>query len=167
MREQPSPSLRINSLAFAAVSVLLGALGAGAAEPAVLSRGQTVYVSVHSVILTGPKASPFALDATLIVRNTDMSRSLTLDAVDFYDTEGKLVRSYLDKPLALAPLETKHFYSHQKGTGGGIGENFIVRWRSEVLMNAPIVECLMIGTRSGQGISFLSPGRALVEPAAP
>jgi hypothetical protein len=44
---------------------------------------------------------------------------------------------------------------------GGSGANFIVVWKSENKVNPPIIEGVMIGTRSGQEISFVSRGQSL------
>ena len=63
-----------------------------------LSSGQFLYVPVYSHIYTGDKERPFNLAVTLSIRNTDPRSSLRLTAVDYYDTEGRLVRSYLDAP---------------------------------------------------------------------
>jgi hypothetical protein len=128
-----------------------------------LSKGQTVYVSVYSNIFTAPRGIPFSLEATLIIRNTDMTNSLKVTTADFYDTEGKIIKKFLDSPMVLQPLETKYIYLPEKGVAGGLGANFIVRWSAERAINAPIVECLMIGARSSQGISFISPGKVIVE----
>ena len=46
---------------------------------------------------------------------------------------------------------------------GGSGANFIVVWKSEQNLNPPIIEAVMIGTHSGQGISFLSRGQVIRE----
>lgn len=126
-----------------------------------LSRGQTVYVSVYSNILTAPKGIPFYLETTLIIRNTDMMNSMTVENADFYDTHGNLLKKHVEQPIVLKPLETKYFFIPE--TGGGVGANFIVRWNASKEINAPIVECLMIGTKSGQGISFISPGQVIYE----
>ena len=130
-----------------------------------LSKGQTVYVSVYSNIFTAPRGIPFSLEATLIIRNTDMTNSLKVTTADFYDTEGKIIKKFLDSPMVIRPLETKYIYLPEKGAAGGLGANFIVRWSAERAINAPIVECLMIGARSSQGISFISPGKVIVEHA--
>ena len=131
-----------------------------------LSRGQTVYVSVYSNIFTAPKAVTFHLDATLIIRNTDLKDSLVAFSADFFDTEGKLLKNYIFAPLILKPLETKHFYIPGESEKGGLGANFVVRWRSQKLINAPIIECLMSGTRSNQGVSFIVPGQVIREEEA-
>lgn len=134
-------------------------------EPGELSKGQTVYVSVYSNILTAPRGIPFSLEATLIIRNTDMTNSLKVTTADFYNTEGTVIKKFLDSPLVLQPLETKYIYLPAKGAEGGLGANFIVRWAAEREINTPIIECLMIGARSSQGISFVSPGKVIEEHA--
>ncbi len=132
-------------------------------DPAELSKGQTVYVSVYSNILTAPKGIPFSLEATLIIRNTDMTNALQVTTADFYNTEGSVIKKFIDTPLTLRPLETKYIYLSTRGAEGGLGANFIVRWSAAQTINTPIVECLMIGARSSQGISFVSPGKVIEE----
>jgi len=53
----------------------------------------------------------------------------------------------------------------ESDTSGGFGASFIVRWTSENPVVPPVIECLMIGVRSGQGISIVSPGRVISEHA--
>jgi len=130
-----------------------------------LSKGQTVYVPVYSNVFSGPRSLPFHLATTLSVRNTDLAASLRITSIDYYDTNGKLVRRYLEKPVALAPLGTSYVHIEEKDVSGGFGANFIVRWNADRVINAPIIECVMIGATSGQGISFVSPGQEIREGA--
>lgn len=46
---------------------------------------------------------------------------------------------------------------------GGSRANFIVKWKSEHIVNVPIIESVMIGTSSQVGISFTSRGQAIEE----
>ena len=62
-----------------------------------LSQGQKVYVPIYSHIYSGDKENPFLLTAILSVRNTDTGHAITLTAVDYFDSDGKLLRRYLDK----------------------------------------------------------------------
>ena len=149
--------------AFVAAALALGQVPWADEAPA-LCKGQTLYVPVYSHIYWGPKARPFDLACTLSIRNVDTREALTLVAVEYYDTHGKKVKSHLDKPLTLAPLGTKEYYIEEKDARGGSGANFIVRWVSERPVNAPIVECIMIGVEGAQGVSFTSRGRAILEP---
>lgn len=124
-----------------------------------LSKGQTVYVPVYSNVFTGPRKLPFQLAATLSIRNTDISASFRLTTIDYYDTDGKLIRHYLGKPLAVGPLASTYVHIEEKDVSGGFGANFIVRWEADKKINTPIIECVMVGATSGQGISFVSPGQ--------
>jgi len=45
----------------------------------------------------------------------------------------------------------------------GSGANFLVKWKSQTKVNPPLIEGVMIGTRSGQGISFVSRGQVINE----
>ncbi|QWV95504.1 DUF3124 domain-containing protein [Geomonas oryzisoli] len=126
-----------------------------------LSKGQTVYVPVYSNVFSGPRSLPFQLAATLSIRNTDMDSWLRIASIDYYDTSGKLLRRYRDMPLSLAPLASTYVHIEEKDVTGGFGANFIVKWQADRTINTPIIECVMIGATSGQGISFVSPGQPI------
>lgn len=128
-----------------------------------LSKGQTLYVPVYSNVFTGPRKLPLQLAATLSIRNTDMAASFKVTAIDYYDTNGKLVRRYIVRPMVVAPLSTIYVHIEEKDKIGGFGANFIVRWQSNSVINAPVVECVMIGATGGQGISFVSPAQEIRE----
>lgn len=128
-----------------------------------LSTGQTLYVPVYSNIFSAPKQIPFNLAAILSIRNTDMNNPIKITAADYYDTKGKLLRKYFEREVTLAPLESTYLYLPEDDTAGGFGANFIVRWTASKEVNTPIVECLMIGMKGGQGISFVSPGQVIKE----
>ena len=128
-----------------------------------LSAGQTVYVPVYSHIYSGLKGRPFSLAATLSIRNTDPKHPITLVAVMFYDSDGKLLKEYLDKPGELKAMASTRYILTEADTGGGSGANFLVKWKSQVKVNPPLIEGVMIGTRSGQGISFVSRGQVINE----
>lgn len=128
-----------------------------------MSAGQTVYVPCYSHIYHGVKTRPFYLTITLSVRNIDLKHSMSLTSVDYYDTDGKIARSYLKEPALLPPLMTKEYIVDLADTSGGSGANFIVRWNANTTMNAPIIEAIMVGTGSQQGVSFTSRGVPLDE----
>lgn len=161
--------MRYRNVFLAAIPIVLILLAAlltsesswAAASGARLSKGQTVYVPVYSNVFTGPRKLPFQLATTLSIRNTDLSASILVTSIDYYDTTGRLVRHYLEKPLALGPLASSFVHIEEKDVSGGFGANFIVRWSANKIINAPIIECVMIGATSGQGISFVSPGQEI------
>jgi len=125
------------------------------------SGGQTLYVPVYSHIYGGNKERPFHLAVTLSIRNTDKAQSISLVEVDYYDSGGKLLRHYLDKPVELGPMASTRYIVKESDTEGGSGANFLVEWRSAQPVSIPIIESVMIGTQSQQGISFTSRGQMI------
>ena len=153
---------RLILLAFVVIALIFAVepRGSHAAANYLLSKGQTVYVPVYSNIFTAPKEVPIHLANLLAIRNTDIHNSIQVTAVDYYDTKGVLVKKYYPKSVTLAPLETTHIYLSERDDEGGFGANFIVRWQAAKEVNAPIIECLMVGN---QGRSFVSPGQIIKE----
>lgn len=144
--------------AFGAVAVQ-----AGSAAGNILSQGQTVYVPVYSHIYHGDKERPFNLTATLSIRNTDIEKDIVLYSIDYFDSNGDLVRKYLQSPITLKKFATTRYVVKARDTSGGSGAKFIVRWKSDAPVNPPLIEAIMISTRTQQGISFVSRGLAIKE----
>ena len=126
-----------------------------------LFRGQTVYVPVYSHIYSGDREQPFYLAATLSIRNTDLKHEIKLTAVDYYNSEGKFLKHYLETPLPLNAMATKRYVVPESDKSGGSGAKFIVRWQSDQPVAEPLIESVMISTKTQQGISFTSQGRVL------
>ncbi len=132
-----------------------------ASEVTALSSGQTLYVPAYSHIYSGDRERPFLLTVTVSIRNIDPKRSIKVTTVDYYETQGNLLKKFLDKPIQLKPLESIRYVIPERDKAGGSGANFIVEWGSDVPVNSPIVETVMIGTQSQQGVSFTSRGRPI------
>ena len=127
-----------------------------------LSKGQRVYVPAYSHIYSGNKERPFLLTVTLSIRNVDPMHQIKITLVDYYETQGKLLKKFMDKPVALKPLESLRYIIPEKDKSGGSGANFIVEWHSDKPINRPIIESIMIGAQSSQGISFTSRGQEIL-----
>lgn len=160
----------------AAVLVLTGALGvahalattpgAGYAPCAAVAGseknlGQTLYVPAYSEIPYLDGTRRYQLTVTLSMRNTDGAQPISIISVRYFNAEGRFIRAYVEQPLGLGPLASTAFVVAERDTQGGTGASFIVQWRAEVPVSAPVIEAVMIGTAGTQGISFLSPGRVL------
>lgn len=128
-----------------------------------LSSGQAVYVPVYASVFSAPKGINLPLATILSIRNTDTRHAISVTAADYYDTKGKFLSGYIGSPQTLAPLESTAIYLPAGRPDGGVGANFVVRWKATREVNAPIIECVMLSTRSGQGISFVSPGQVIRE----
>ena len=98
----------------------------------------------------------------LSIRNTDTKYSITIFAVDYYDSHGKKIESYIKNPVTLNPLASNYYYIKEYDTRGGAGANFIVKWSAKNKVNQPIIEGLMIGL-GGKGVAFICPGQVITE----
>lgn len=154
-----------NALLLSALAslMMLVPLPGEASAQVQLSAGETVYVSVYSNVYSGPKKVPFQLAAMLSIRNTDPKYPITIFKVDYYDNDGIRIDSYIKEQFELGPLASTHFYIKEYDKRGGPGANFIVKWRSAARVNHPIIEGIMLGLASGQGLSFTCPGQIIKE----
>jgi len=123
--------------------------------------GQIIYVPVYSHIYYQDQQRTIDLAATLSIRNTDGDQPIQIDAVLYYDSDGNLVRSYLEEPLRLGAMASTAFVVDEDDRTGGVGANFIVAWSSTTEPTPPVVEAVMISAASTQGLSFVSVGRVL------
>jgi hypothetical protein len=127
------------------------------------ARGQVLYVPLYSHIFHGTEHREFDLTATLSIRNTSPTTAISIRVVDYFDSRGALLKSYLDGTRVLGPLASTYLVIEERDRSGGVGANFMVEWRSDLLTTPPVIEAVMIGTGGGQGISFTSPARILRE----
>jgi hypothetical protein len=123
---------------------------------------QTIAAEMHSHIYA-KGGKPFLLEATLSVRNSDPTEDITIASVRYYDTNGNLIKDYLEKPMLLKPLATAEFLVAQKEIEGGSGANFMVKWVSDTKVNEPVIEAVMIGIEGQTSISFVRAGVAIEE----
>lgn len=123
--------------------------------------GETIYVPIYSSIFYHTAKRTLELAATLSVHNTDLDDPIRLTKVDYYNLKGERIRKYLKQPVVLRPLQTINYVIEERDKSGGTGANFIVEWRGAHGVNSPIVEAIMIGAGSGQGISFTSIGKVI------
>jgi len=142
----------------------LSPLSLYAAEKIAPSKGQLVYVPAYSHIYSGNRERPFLLTVTLSIRNIDPKHQIKITLVEYYETQGKLLKKFIDRPKTLKPLESLRYVIPERDTSGGSGANFMVEWQSDKFINPPIVESIMIGTQSQQGVSFTSRGREILIP---
>jgi hypothetical protein len=143
------------------ILAMLSAADAIAADFPAKTTGQTVYVPAYSHIYHGNKEAQLLLSVTLSIRNTDPENSISISVVDYYESQGKLLKHFIQAPVSLGPLGSERYIIPQNDKSGGSGANFIVIWQAEAPTNPPIIETIMIGTQSQLGISFTSRGQAL------
>lgn len=124
-------------------------------------KGQVLYMPVYSNIPFLQKQK-YDLSAFIAIHNTDLTNRIKVTMVNYFDTEGKLVKTYIGSEQYLNPLSTAIFevsMDDQSGTGA----NFLVEWISEKPVNEPLIESVMKDLKGNLGLSFLSTGRILRE----
>jgi len=122
--------------------------------------GETIYVPAYSRIFSYPNRSDL-LAATLAVHNVDPETPITLTRIDYHGEDGKKLRSLLEAPVALAPLQSTTVLVPINDTSGGVGSNFLLEWSSQAPALGPITEAIMTSGSGGPGPSFTSRGRVI------
>jgi hypothetical protein len=160
-----SKNVKLMAVMAMLAAILLLSLGGSATGAVKLVKSQTLYVPSYSNVISGPPIFMVVpLRANLIIHNTDPSQPITVAKIDHYDTDGKLVYKYLDKPVTVNPLAaTRVVVKEPKKGEEGLGANFIVQWHAQKPVIEPIVDCLMLGTLGNQGFSFTLQGRIMQE----
>lgn len=123
--------------------------------------GQTLYVPAYSEVLLGGRDLTLELVVTLAIHNTDLDAPIIIQSVRYYDTNGELVREYIEEPIEISSLATTGFLVEAQDTSGGWGSNFIVEWVAEEPVSEPIVEAVMVSRSGTHGVSMISLGRVI------
>jgi hypothetical protein len=124
--------------------------------------GQTVFVPAYSEIIAVKPA--LQLYVTLAVHNTDLKHPIIIKSVRYYNTNGELVRDFVQSPTQLNPMATTGFTIDDDT--GGWGANFLVEWGAEEPVYEPVIEAIMVSRRGTEGVSFISLGRVVSEQTA-
>jgi hypothetical protein len=125
-------------------------------------RGQVLYLPIYSNVPYFENKRKYDLSAFVAIHNTDFKNTMKVTKVLFFDNDGIIVSNYLKNTMILQPLGATNFFVPEKDRSG-TGANFIIEWVSDSLINEPLIESVMIGLSSGQGVSFLSNGRIIRE----
>jgi hypothetical protein len=145
--------------------------GVGEIEPGEANltavAGQTIYVPAYSSVPTADNSLLYQLSITLSLRNTDRSRPIVINAVRYFDQDGRLVRDFLKKPLRIAPMAAMEYFIREGDSTGGTSSSFLVDWVADQAVSDPCVEAVMVGTAGNQGISFTCPGRVVATVGRP
>lgn len=104
---------------------------------------------------------PLNLSANLIIRNTDSANSIHITEINYYNSEGELIKSYLNSPKELKPMASIYFLIQTSDTSGGWGANFIVEWKSAKKVTEPLFEAIHSGVIGTHSYSFASRGKVI------
>lgn len=116
------------------------------------------YLSVYSEIYDFSDETTHLLTSTVSIRNVNLNDSIYILSADFYNTQGKLIRSYIKDPIYVLPMETLEIVIDYHDIEGGTGGNFNFNWAVKNKHEEPLFEAVMIWTTGHQGISFTTRG---------
>jgi hypothetical protein len=117
-----------------------------------------IYVPVYSSIYLENNQRVVDLTGTLSVRNTDLHQPIILKSIDYYATDGSLVRHLMDHPLELPAMGSADVVVPRTNISGGTGANFVVEWVSSKKVSEPLIEAVMVSAGAGGNVSFVSRG---------
>ena len=125
--------------------------------------GQVVFVPAYSQVTFPVNGSTNRLAVTLAIHNTDLEHPIVIQSVRYYDTEGSLVREFVESPAILNAMATTGFVVDGREADVGWGANFVVEWVAEQPVYEPVIEALMYSDGGLEGYSFISTGRIISE----
>ncbi|WP_084305044.1 DUF3124 domain-containing protein [Bradyrhizobium sp. ARR65] len=124
-----------------------------------LSVSGGFYVPAYSSVSMSEGKLRVDFSVTLSVHNASETKPLIVKRIDYFDTAGKMVQTYLKAPVALKPLATVEIFVPTNDVRGGTGANFIVDWAAAGEIAEPVVEALMVGGVGNAHYAFISQGR--------
>ena len=122
-----------------------------------LENGST-YLPIYSQIYSIAIKEAYDLTVMVSIRNTSLKERIYLKGCDYYDSDGILLKSYLDQPVYLDPLQTKEIMIKEEDISGGLGSKFIFDWSKPSGESDPLFEAVMNSIAGQQGLSFISRG---------
>ncbi|TNE62183.1 MAG: DUF3124 domain-containing protein [Bacteroidetes bacterium] len=116
------------------------------------------YLSVYSEVYSLHQKRTHNLTVMVSIRNINKKDPVYIRRADYFNTEGKLIRTYFAKPVLIAPLETIEIVIDETDDEGGTGGNFLFDWAIDPAIHEPFFEAVMISTVGQQGLSFTTRG---------
>lgn len=118
-----------------------------------LETGKT-YLSVNSTIYSRNQKTTIGLTVTVSLRNTSEFDTIYVNRVDYYGTNGELLKKYVSKPVFIMPMETIEIVIEQNDRVGGTGGNFIFEWMTPHGVSEPLFESVMLYYLGTSAFSF-------------
>lgn len=119
------------------------------------------YLSVYSQIYSQTEHITHDLTVTVSMRNANSKDTIYIDKAEFFDTHGKSIRTYFNKSIFIAPMETVEIVIDETNREGGTGGNFLFDWKIKPNSIEPLFEAIMISTSGQQGLSFSTEGKRI------
>jgi hypothetical protein len=121
----------------------------------------TTYLSVYSEIYSQTEHRTHSLTATVSMRNVNLKDTVFVEKATYFDTKGHAIRTYFDRAIFIAPMETVEIVIDELDIEGGTGANFLFEWKIRPNSAEPLFEGVMISTSGQQGLSFTTQGHTI------
>lgn len=113
------------------------------------------YVPVYSHLYISEN-NYTRLSISLSIRNSDQEKDLYIESVDYYNTQGELVKKYLSQPHILKPMASIDYFVSLEDMSGGHGAKFLVNVASKEKTNLPIIQAIMLNKSGSSNLCFLT-----------
>lgn len=118
-----------------------------------------IYVPIYSDIYVNEQNQKSLLSATLSIRNTSLTDSLFISKIDYYSTDGRLLKQFINETISLQPQGTINYVIEKEDDTGGSGADFVVTLSGSDENMKPLLQSIMIGENGkNQGFAFTAEG---------
>jgi hypothetical protein len=123
-----------------------------------LEINESVYVPAYSDLYYESYEKKTFFTVILSLRNISFTDTLYFTGINYYSSQGNLLRKYIDKVLVLRPMESMEYIVEESEKEGGTGANFVVDYSAKgTLKNEPFIESIMMGNLDNYRFAFTSP----------
>lgn len=119
------------------------------------------YLPVYSQIYSISQHQKFNLTGMISLRNTSEKDTIYLLKAIYFNTHGKSIRSYFERPIYLAPMESTEIVIDETDVEGGTGSSFIIEWKTPKGCPEPLFEGVMNSLQGTQGLSFITDAKRI------
>lgn len=128
-------------------------------DTAKMQYNDIIYVPIYSDIYVTEQNQKSLLAATLSIRNTSLTDSLFISKIDYYSTDGRLLKHFIKGPISLNPQGTINYVVEKEDDTGGSGANFVVTLSAKDASINPLIQSIMIGENGkNQDFAFTAEG---------
>ena len=127
-------------------------------DEAAMSYHDIIYVPIYSDLYVDAQNQRNLLAATLSIRNTSFEDSLFISKIDYFNTQGEMVKSYLERPASLPPMATVNYVIEKEDDTGGPGANFIIELSAKSKDVKPLIQAVMVESGGNKAFAFSTDG---------
>jgi hypothetical protein len=123
-----------------------------------LAHRDTIYIPIYSKVPIEHNARKHGLTVTMSIRNTSLRDTIYIEDIDYYNSQGELVRKYLNDIMFLTPMQSTSYVIEESDIEREVEGSFIVNWGATGSKLKPVFQGVMISNHGPQGISFITEG---------